>query len=139
MSTPKILVLTSNETVGSIIAYRLDLLGNSAYRVPTPDQLEAVITGSMPDLVIIDLNNSEGSGIALVEKLSTDIRTCNVSIMCLSAEGDLTLADTANRAGSHDFLVVPFDMLLLEQKVHKLVTRSKELRAKSESQVAGAK
>ncbi len=131
MNNARILILSSNDTVGSIIAYRLELLGNFAFWISSPDQLEAIISGAIPQLVIIDLDHGDGSGIATVEKLSTDIRTCDVSILCLSAEGDLTVADAANRAGAHDFIVVPFDMLLLEKKVQDLLTRAKTSRGKA--------
>lgn len=136
MKTARVLILTSDDTVGSIIAYRLELLGDAIYRITGSDQLEAVIAESIPKLAIIDLDHSDGSGIALVEKLSTDIRTCNVSILCLSAEGDLTLADTAFRAGAHDFIVVPFDMLVLEQKVSKLLAKAKAATAQTQTQLA---
>lgn len=131
MNSARILVRTSNDTLASIITYRLELLGATAVRIGASDQLESIIANAVPQLVIIDLDNSDGSGIAFVEKLSVDIRTCNLSILCLSAEGDLALAETAYRTGAHDFLVVPFDMLLLEQKVRKLLTLTETQRTKS--------
>jgi DNA-binding response OmpR family regulator len=123
MNETRIVILTSHEVLGSIIAYRLELLGKYAMRISSGDELEMIMSSTKVPLVIVDLDNCDGLGMTIVEKISASERNSEVAILCLSAEGDLTVADAANRAGADDFLVVPFDMLVLEEKVSKLLNR----------------
>jgi DNA-binding NtrC family response regulator len=92
----------------------------------------------MPDLIVIDLDSHGPLGQALMEQISTDTHSCKVAIMGLTREGDLAMADAAYRYGARDLLVVPFDMLVLESKVQRLLERSSTGDLKNAEAMVGA-
>jgi CheY-like chemotaxis protein len=61
-------------------------------------------------------------GIEFINRLSNDIRTNNIPIMFLSTNGDLEDVQKAYNAGADEYLVIPYDPLVLEAKVERLTS-----------------
>ena len=60
-------------------------------------------------------------GTEFINRLSNDTRTSDIPIMFLSTNGDLEDVQKAYNAGADEYLVIPYDPMVLESKVERLV------------------
>lgn len=133
---PKILILVSHPVLADVTAYRLRLHDMEPTVLHSAKDLDQKLGESLPDLIMIDLDLADCDGMQITEKLASDEITSRIPVLCMSAEGDLPTAEQAYRAGAREFLVVPYDPIVLEDKVIRLVTESM---AKQEQEEAGSK
>ncbi|MFN3189047.1 MAG: two-component system response regulator [Aureliella sp.] len=112
-----VLLLVTEPILGELICYRLELLGYETQLTTTQDELENVLETTLPQLFLVDLDSIEQDHLQLVERLTANEVTTRIPVVCLSQEGDLDRAEKAYHAGAKDLLVVPFDPILLENKV----------------------
>ena len=61
-------------------------------------------------------------GIEFINRLSNDTRTSDIPIMFLSTNGDLEDVQKAYNAGADEYLVIPYDPMVLEAKVERLAS-----------------
>jgi DNA-binding response OmpR family regulator len=117
-----ILLIEGDPTLLEITAFRLDLLG---YQVITHDSAERAmewISGQLPSLIIVDHVLPGMDGVEFINRLSNDTRTSNIPIMFLSTNGDLEDVQKAYNAGADEYLVIPYDPMVLESKVERLTS-----------------
>jgi putative two-component system response regulator len=81
-----------------------------------------------PDLVMIDLVLPGLDGASLVERLSSDEATSDIPLMVLSVDADLERVQTLYRVGAKDYLVVPYHMSVLEEKIAKHLAKPRPKR-----------
>ena len=119
---PQILLIEGDSTLLEITAFRLELLG---YQVTTFEAAERAIEwlrDQLPTVVIVDQVLPGMDGIEFINRLSNDTRTSDVPIMFLSTNGDLGDVQKAYNAGADEYLVIPYDPIVLEAKVERLAT-----------------
>jgi DNA-binding response OmpR family regulator len=117
-----ILLIDCDATLLEITAFRLELLG---YQVESQDSAEQALkwlADNLPSLVIVDHVLPGMDGIEFVNRLSNDTRTSEIPIMFLSTNGDLEDVRKAYNAGADEYLVIPYDPMVLEAKVERLTT-----------------
>ncbi len=140
---PRILVYASHPILAALTQFRLRLLELSPVVVTNEQEWQAEILHSLPSLVIIDLELSSGMALSLIEQLACNEVTSRIPVLCMSSEGDLSTAEKAFQAGASDFLVVPFDPILLENKVRQLLSKPEQRLAASSNRksltVAGSR
>ena len=115
-----ILLIEGDPTLLEITAFRLDLLG---YQVITYDSAERAmewISGPLPSVIIVDHVLPGMDGVEFINRLSNDTRTSEIPIMFLSTNGDLEDVQKAYNAGADEYLVIPYDPMVLEAKVERL-------------------
>src|ERR1700682_5224766 len=90
------------------------------------DGVEALqlIRDQIPDLVITDVRMPELNGIELTSRLRSHHRTAGVPILMFSELGAAPDALAGYAAGADDYLPKPFELEILEAKVHRLLRRS---------------
>jgi DNA-binding response OmpR family regulator len=118
----KILLIEGDSTLLEITAFRLELLG---YDVVSRDSAERAIewlNEQLPSLVIVDCVLPGMDGVEFINRLSNDTRTSNIPIIFLSANGDLEDVQKAYNAGADEYLVIPYDPIVLEAKVERLTS-----------------
>ena len=120
--SPQILLIEGDETLLEITAFRLELLG---YQVVSYDSAERALEwlkDQLPSTVIVDQVLPGMNGVDFINRLSNDTRTSDVPIMFLSTNGDLEDVQKAYNAGADEYLVIPYDPLVLEAKVVRLTS-----------------
>ena len=116
----QILFVEEDPVLLEITAFRLELLG---YQVETQQSAERALEwlhDKLPALIIVDHMLPGMDGIEFINRLSNDTRTSEVPIMFLSTNGDLEDVRKAYNAGADDYLVIPYDPMVLESKVERL-------------------
>jgi DNA-binding response OmpR family regulator len=117
-----ILLIEGDPTLLEITAFRLELLG---YEVVSHNSAERAIEwlkDRLPAVIIVDHVLPGIDGVEFINRLSNDTRTSNVPIMFLSANGDLEDVQKAYNAGADEYLVIPYDPMVLEAKVERLTS-----------------
>ena len=120
--SPQILFVEEDPILLEITAFRLELLG---YVVVTKQSAERALEwlhDQLPTLIIVDHMLPGMDGIEFINRLSNDTRTSEIPIMFLSTNGDLDDVQRAYNAGADEYLVIPYDPMVLESKVERLAT-----------------
>lgn len=116
----QVLLIDEEPTLREISAFRLELLGYAVKCVGSAEEALDWMQQHLPNTIIVGHSLPGISGVELVDRLSNDVRTSSVPIMFLSPNADLEEVQRAYTAGAKDYLVTPYDPLVLQQKIERL-------------------
>jgi len=120
-AAPQILLIEEDPLLIEITAFRLELLGYDLVKAESAEKALDWLQGSSPTLVIVDALLPGIDGIELLNRISNDTRTSEIPVIVLSVNADLEDVQKAYNAGADEFLVIPYDPVVLEEKVEHLV------------------
>ncbi len=120
--TPQILFVEDDPILMEITAFRLELLGYEVVRQQSAERALEWLKDKLPTLIVADQMLPGIDGIEFINRLSNDTRTSDIPIMLLSTNGDLEDVQRAYNAGADEYLVIPYDPIVLESKVERLAT-----------------
>lgn len=120
--TPQILLIEDDRTLRDITAFRLELLGYEMVTMESAEKALDWLQNSLPTLVLVDQFLPGMDGVEFLDRLSNDVRTSDVPVIFLSVNADLDDVQKAYNAGADEYLVIPYDPLVLESKVERLTT-----------------
>ena len=116
-----ILVVDDDAAVRTVVGQSLRGAG---YRVTTADslaQLERVLAGGAPDVLVTDVVLPDGDG--LTHLASVAARFPALPVIVMSARNTLTTAVRAAEAGAYEYLPKPFDLDVLGRAVASALAR----------------
>lgn len=117
-----ILLIEGDPTLLEITAFRLELLGYQVVSLESGERALEWLKDQLPTLVIVDHGLPGMDGVEFINRLSNDTRTSDIPIMFLSTNGDLEDVKKAYNAGADEYLVIPYDPIVLEAKVERLAS-----------------
>lgn len=120
--TTTILLIEGDSTLLEITAFRLELLGYNVVSFESAEKGLEWLSTQLPGVVIVDHVLPGMDGVEFINRLSNDTRTSNVPIMFLSTNADLEDVQRAYNAGADEYLVIPYDPMILEAKVERLTS-----------------
>ncbi len=112
-----VLVVDDEETARMVVS---DFLRGKGYEVQSAGTLadaRAQINLGTPDIIILDVRLPDGHGPNLL--VETQRLTIRPQVIIITAHGDISMAVDAMRAGAHDFIEKPLDLLHLEESVRR--------------------
>jgi CheY-like chemotaxis protein len=118
--TPPILLIEEDAMLLEITAFRLELLG---YEVVTQVSAELALEWleeKLPAVIIVDAVLPGIDGIEFINRLSNELRTSEIPVMVISTNSDLEDVQKAFSAGADEYLVIPYDPIVLESKLERL-------------------
>ena len=118
---PRVLLIEEDGVLAEVTGFRLELLGFNVETVASADGVFAELDRELPDAIILDPALPGMDGIELTNRLSNDQRTSRIPIMVLSTNADLNEVQRAYAAGAKDYLVIPYDPIMLERKLEALL------------------
>jgi len=121
---PQILLIEGDQTLLEITAFRLELLGYDLVTHETAEKAIEWLRDKLPTVIIVDHVLPGIDGIELINRLSNDTRTSDIPVMLLSTNGDLDDVQKAYNAGADEYLVIPYDPMVLESKIERLTAVS---------------
>lgn len=129
MKRSKILIVEDvEETVFGYKRY-LESLGYETIDADCVKDAQALIQNEMIDLVLLDLELPDGSGLELLEPIRTTLPACGTII--ITGSGDIPTAVKAMKEGADNFLTKPVDLDELSISIEKALElgnlRRKEL------------
>ncbi len=119
-SRKKILLVEEEPALLDITAFRLELLGYEVQTETTADSAFAWLGINLPDLVAVGYL-SDMDPVDFLNRLSDEPRTSQLPLLFLSANSDLDEVQRAYNAGADEYLLTPYDPLVLERKVQGLL------------------
>lgn len=116
------LLLVEGEAVlAELTAFRLELLGFRIRVVSTTIAAEAAITEEKPKLMIINSDLPDGDGLDFVNRLRSDHSAEDLPALVFSTNPTLDCVERAFACGAQDYVVIPFDPTVLEEKIQLLL------------------
>ena len=130
MTKPRSIVLLIEEepVLREITAFRLELLGFEVIERENAAQAALWLSSKLPSLVAVG-QMSDVDAIDFINRLSDDQRTSHVPVVYLSANSDVEEVQRAFNAGADEYLVTPFDPVVLEKKVVGLIAAAEDVKA----------
>jgi len=124
METTKILIIDDQASVAGITKLNIEELGKYDVRVES-DPLDALDTVNRfrPDLILLDLNMPEVSGLEICKKLKAKDKFCSIPIIALSGYQDENNKVLALDNGADDYIVKPFSLSELDARIRAVLRR----------------
>jgi CheY-like chemotaxis protein len=124
---PEILLIVEDSMLAEVARFRLELLGNTVTTVPSAEVALQRLQENLPNLIVLDRDLPGMDGTEFVRRLKADERTAGIPALMLSKRAHLGDVQEAFDAGADDYLVTPFDPLVLERKVEALAAATTSL------------
>jgi signal transduction histidine kinase/ligand-binding sensor domain-containing protein/DNA-binding response OmpR family regulator len=129
---PLILIIEDNADMRTYLRHVL----GSYYRVAEAidgDQGLIYAKEHIPDLVISDVMMPGMTGLEVCDRLKSDLLTCHIPIILLTAKTDMNSRIEGIHVGADDYLAKPFDHLELLARTKALIELRKKLRERFQS------
>ena len=118
----QILLLEDDEALGRGIGMALETPECAVTRCPALREAEALLLEREFDLLILDINLPDGSGLALLKTLR---KSENCTPVILLTANDLELDEvTGLEAGADDYITKPFSLAVLRARVNAQLRRA---------------
>jgi CheY-like chemotaxis protein len=126
MKPTKILVVDDEARVREMLEFRLRLFGYEVLLAANGREALALASKEQPDLVLLDVMMPELDGFQVCTRLKQGEETKGIPVVMLTARADAKDVTRAFSSGAADYVVKPYDPLVLQQKVaHNLRTTAK--------------
>jgi DNA-binding response OmpR family regulator len=116
----KILVVDDEPDILEFLQIIFEEAGFLVVTTDKGDYLEKLNTGTLPDLVLLDMLLSGKDGREIVKHLKSQKRTKHIPVIMFSAHP--SAEKTALEAGADDFVEKPFDIETLLEKIKRLTS-----------------
>lgn len=116
----QILIIEEEPTLLDITAFRLELLGYEVQSQSSADSALTWLAQTLPDLIAVG-RLADMDPVEFLNRISDDPRTSQTPILYLSPNSDIDEVQRAYNAGADEYLLTPFDPLVLEKKVDGLL------------------
>jgi two-component system, OmpR family, phosphate regulon response regulator PhoB len=124
-SAPRVLIVEDEADLALLIGYSLEAEGYVVDTVGRGDQAELRLDELAPDLVILDWMLPGMSGIEICRRLRAREATRTLPLIMVSARGEESERVRALATGADDYLVKPFSVRELTERVRALLRRSR--------------
>ena len=124
-----VLVADDDEDIVRFVEVNLRLEG---FDVVTANDGEQALSGAydlLPDLMLLDVMMPKLDGFEVCQRLRSDPRTKNMSVIMLTAKSLSADKVVGLTAGADDYMIKPFDPVELVARVKSALRRSREMRA----------
>ncbi len=118
--TAKILIVEDNEALRQMLA---TIFGYYYQVVTAADGREGLekVRSEMPTLVISDIVMPYMTGTELCKAIKSDIDTCHIPVVLLTAKATITQNLEGLKIGADDYVVKPFNVALLLSRCNNLI------------------
>ena len=129
-----VIVADDDPVVRDLIADCVGELGLTVRKVATGSQVIRLLQDSVPSLIILDVYMPGLNGLKVCSAVRATQRWASVPILIVSAYGDRKTLAKSLEVGANDFVVKPFTVSVLLEKIRRLIGKPQE----SESLVSPA-
>ncbi len=120
VGTPRVLVVEDSETIREMVSEALTDAGYLTATQPDGSELEDVLDGFRPDLVVLDVMLPGRDGFALIDVI---LEWGEVGIVLLTARDGLPDRLRGLDGGADDYVVKPFELAELVSRVGAVLRR----------------
>ncbi len=120
---PLILLVEPERALSDLITMTLQRSGFNIKRAGSQAEARTLLKRSRPLLVILDLFVPDGSGLELLKEIQTGKRLIRPIVIVISSFGFQEIIEQAIQSGARDFILKPFDVDILNEKVKNLMVK----------------
>ena len=117
MEAKRILVVDDEARVREMLEFRLRLFGYEVLTAANGSEALDVAASEKPDLVLLDVMMPELDGFQVCSRLKQNEATKNIPVVMLTAKAEAKDVTRAFNSGAEDYVVKPYDPVVLQQKV----------------------
>jgi two-component system chemotaxis response regulator CheY len=118
----QIVVVDDQQTIRSLVRAGLNQIGiNNIREFAAAKEAYSVIRHNAPHLVISDFNMPEIDGLEFLRVVRADANLKSVGFILLTGRADRDLVQRAAQFGANNYLVKPFTVAGLKQKIEQVV------------------
>jgi len=117
MKPKRILVVDDEPRVREMIEFRLRQYGFEVIQAANGREALAVASKEQPDLVLLDVMMPELDGFQVCSRLKQHEATQHIPVVMLTAKAEAKDVTRAFNSGAADYVVKPYDPVVLQQKV----------------------
>jgi two-component system, OmpR family, phosphate regulon response regulator PhoB len=121
--TAKVLVVEDDAPLAELLRYNLEAEGFRVAHAETGDDAEILVKEENPDLILLDWMLPGVSGIELCRRIRSKSETRSIPIIMLTARGEETDRVRGLSIGADDYVVKPFSVPELMQRVRAILRR----------------
>lgn len=124
---PKLFIIEDDPSIQMVLSkflsksFELNVFGSAV------DALSFLHQGSIPDIIISDLNIPEISGLELLKQVKSSSFFKDVPVVMLSGEDNSETRIRCYEAGAEDYIVKPFSPKELEVRLKLILKRNGKL------------
>ncbi|MGD0707488.1 MAG: response regulator [Anaerolineaceae bacterium] len=118
----KILVAEDEKDIRDLVVFALRFAGYDLVSASNGEEAVQMAREEMPDLILLDVRMPRMSGYDACKILKADKMTESIPIIFLTAKGQETEIRAGLAAGAAEYLLKPFALDDLTQKVKELLT-----------------
>ncbi len=118
----QILLVTEEELLAELIAFRLELLGHAVDTRTTAEQMLRSLQDTTYSLLILDTQLPDANTRDSLSKVRSRWSKESLPILVISMDQSLELVELAFRCGADDYLLAPFDPQAMQSKLEKLIS-----------------
>ena len=104
----KILIVEDDSAIAEFLQDLLELEGYTAATTEKAEYVEKLLSGDLPDLILLDVLLSGKDGREIVKQLKSQDETKHIPVIMFSAHP--SAEKTAREAGADDFIAKPFEV-----------------------------
>jgi CheY-like chemotaxis protein len=117
----KILVVEDVDDSRSILTIVLGSFGYESIEATNGTEAVKMALSEKPDLILLDLGLPDISGIDVAKAMKQNPSTAHIPIIAYTAWTTGEFMEAATKAGIADYLVKPFPMKLMKERLEKIV------------------
>ncbi len=125
---PDLLIVEDNSELRVFLSNQLDKEFNIILAENGQVGIEKALE-VIPDLIVSDILMPHCSGIELCKRIKTDMRTCHIPVILLTAKTTIPDQIEGTESGADAYLTKPFNMQLLLTEINQLIQSRKKLYA----------
>ncbi len=125
---PEVLVVEDNDELRTFIAKELGKKYKVTQAVDGKKGIDIALS-DIPDLIVSDIVMPESSGIDLCKIIKSDVRTCHIPIILLTAKTTINDQIEGIETGADAYLTKPFNIQILFAKINQLIQSRRQLYA----------
>ena len=128
MKKDLVLIADDDEDIIKFVEVNLRLDGFEVITASDGNQALERATEAIPDLILLDVMMPKMNGVEVCQRLRSDGRTKNISVIMLTAKAMSADKIVGLTAGADDYIIKPFDPAELVARVKSALRRSREMR-----------
>jgi len=121
-SKSRLLLVQSEPVLAELTHFRLELLGYQIELVASGAEATAAIDAAPYDLAIVDTALPDGDGIEWIAQIRSTQQADQLPIIIFSLDPSLETVERAFHAGANDYLITPFDPIVMEEKIESILS-----------------